>query len=714
MITVHVVFNAHIDPVWLWPWQSGLDTLLATCRSACDKLDVHPDLHFTRGEAWAYTEIERIDPALFDRIRRHVDAGRWHVVGGWWIQPDCNGPGAAGFRKQIELGKAYFERAFGAFPRIAYNVDSFGHAATLPGFMHAAGQDRYVFMRPQEHEMSLPSRVFRWRGFEDGPEVVAFHIAGAYATRHITLDHVRASLAGMPVGIDHTMCLVGLGDHGGGPTERQIVWCREHANAIDGCRLVFSSPPLFFNAIADRVASLPLVVGELQHHAVGSYSVHRPVKVAVKRAEHRLVQAAVMRTRDPHPDAAGETALDDAWRWVCFGHFHDTYGGTCIPSAYEQVHAQLGYSFTVADEMLQRSLRRLAASLPDDRLQRIILFNASDGPYDGYAMHEPWLEGEPWQPHSRLLDEHGRVVPHQVMDPECLVPCDRPYFVRLLFRVRVEPGAMRVLRIDSACEHTQTAGAPLVEATTDRIATHGGTAASLLGDGALCFAGGESLPLPRLELVDDPTDTWTHEVNRYSDVVVARPVWTLTRTPDTGPLMASLLHSGRIGNSDVVGEYRVFAGEPYVEWLLRVYWNERHKLLKLTLPMPAPLESRWDGIAGGAIARSPDGKERPLQDRTLLALADGRRIGVVCPDVFALDATAAAVRFTLLRSPKMAHHVPFDDPDRRCVYADQGHHEFRFRFFCGDALTGGMLDRHSKMLNAPPLAADLTRGMPPL
>ena len=46
MVTVHMVFNAHIDPIWLWPWQSGLDTLLATCRSACDRLDEQPDVHF--------------------------------------------------------------------------------------------------------------------------------------------------------------------------------------------------------------------------------------------------------------------------------------------------------------------------------------------------------------------------------------------------------------------------------------------------------------------------------------------------------------------------------------------------------------------------------------------------------------------------------------------------------------------------------------------
>src|SRR3954464_273247 len=107
-ITIHIILQAHLDPIWLWPWQAGLDALLATCRSACDRLEKHPDVFFTRGEAWAYWQIEQVDPALFERIRKLVAAKRWEIVGGWWIQPDCNIPSGVGLTRQIELGKAYF------------------------------------------------------------------------------------------------------------------------------------------------------------------------------------------------------------------------------------------------------------------------------------------------------------------------------------------------------------------------------------------------------------------------------------------------------------------------------------------------------------------------------------------------------------------------------------------------------------------------------
>jgi len=209
MKTVHPIFNAHLDPIWLWPWQAGLDEALATCRSACDRLDAHPDLTFSRGEAWVYSQVERLDPALFARVRRHVESGRWEVVGGWWIQPDCNAPSGWGMEKQIALGKAYFEGTFGRFPRVAYNVDSFGHAATLPGLMRAAGQDCYVMMRPQEHEKDLPARLFRWRGYEGGPEVTTFRVAGGYnSDPHGNLrGHVENALRGLPPGLDRPCAL---------------------------------------------------------------------------------------------------------------------------------------------------------------------------------------------------------------------------------------------------------------------------------------------------------------------------------------------------------------------------------------------------------------------------------------------------------------------------------------------------------------------------
>jgi len=704
VVTVHLVFNAHIDPVWLWPWQSGADEVLATCRSACDRLDNHPDLIFTKGEAWTYDIVERLDPALFQRLRRHVAAGRWEIVGGWWIQPDCNQPSGEGMRRQIALGKSYFESRFGSFPRVAYNVDSFGHAAALPRLMRAHGQDRYVMMRPQEHECSLPARLFRWRGYDGDPEVATFRIAGNYETsRPITVEHILAALEGLPAGVHHTMCFVGIGDHGGGPTERQIEWCRAHANAIPGCRLIFSSPSRFFDAVKD--ASLPLVTGELQHHAVGCYSVTRSIKLGVRDAEHRLRQAEIVAAFDPATQGEAGERLQQGWRYVCFNHFHDTLGGACVPSAYPQLDDQLGAAKTIADEILQFGFRRKLPGLADDLRQRIVLLNASDSPFRGYIVLAPWTE-EIWQPHWRLLDPAGAEVRYQIIEQEALAR----HSPRIVLRVALEAGELMPLAVERSSVLARTQG------ETVNTQNSGGTLIS--GAVAVAFPDGPRLQLggcalqPEVVSIDDPTGTWAHGVDRFGDVAAMHAVWAAPEPVHAGALMSSTVQRGQVGQSDLIADWRVFAQEEIAHLTLRVHWHARHQVLKLILPFSQDIEDRIDGVLDGTLNRGQERRERPIRDLTLVRLKSGLRVGVVCPDVFAVDAHERALRLTLLRSPFMAHHHPSHPATPpHAVLADQGPHTFRFEFMAGGGLDVSFLESRALALHRPPLMSDWTKGM---
>jgi len=94
--TLHMIGNAHIDPVWLWRWQEGCHEVLASFRSALDRLNEDPDFLFVSSSAAFYAWVEQIEPAMFEEIRARVREGRWEIVGGWWIQPDCNIPGGKG------------------------------------------------------------------------------------------------------------------------------------------------------------------------------------------------------------------------------------------------------------------------------------------------------------------------------------------------------------------------------------------------------------------------------------------------------------------------------------------------------------------------------------------------------------------------------------------------------------------------------------------
>ena len=102
--TLHMIGNAHLDPVWLWQWQEGFQEVKSTFCSALDRLDEYEDFLFTASSAAFYEWVEKSDPRMFEEIRTRVEEGRWRIVGGWWIQPDCNIPGGESFVRQALYG----------------------------------------------------------------------------------------------------------------------------------------------------------------------------------------------------------------------------------------------------------------------------------------------------------------------------------------------------------------------------------------------------------------------------------------------------------------------------------------------------------------------------------------------------------------------------------------------------------------------------------
>src|SRR5512135_2087989 len=91
--TVHLICNAHLDPVWQWRWEEGASEALSTFRTAVELLREHEDLIFNHNEAVLYRWVQQYDPALFGEIQKLVLEGRWCISGGWYLQPDANLPG---------------------------------------------------------------------------------------------------------------------------------------------------------------------------------------------------------------------------------------------------------------------------------------------------------------------------------------------------------------------------------------------------------------------------------------------------------------------------------------------------------------------------------------------------------------------------------------------------------------------------------------------
>ena len=195
MKKIHLIGNAHLDPVWLWQWQEGFSEIKATFRSALDRMDEFPDYNFTSACSLYYMWIEKSDKKMFNEIVKKVREGRWCIVGGWYLQPDCNLPCGESFARHALVSQRYFKEKFGVTAEVGYNVDSFGHNGNLPKILSNSGMSKYIFMRPMPHEKNLPQSLFNWES-SDGSSVVTYRIPFFYnidQTRFEMFERVKDS-----------------------------------------------------------------------------------------------------------------------------------------------------------------------------------------------------------------------------------------------------------------------------------------------------------------------------------------------------------------------------------------------------------------------------------------------------------------------------------------------------------------------------------------
>lgn len=370
-----LVCNAHLDPVWLWPWEDGLTAVLSTFRVAADFCDEHPSFVFNHNESLLYEWVEAHDPALFARIQELVRRGRWHIAGGAYLQPDAIGTSGESMIRQYLVGKSYFRKKFGVEPTTAYNFDAFGHPRGLIQIIAGCGFDSYVFCRPSRSQLSLPVGAFRWR-HASGVEVYARRSDDHYITQGAIRDQMRNGTspcgnigANWPAFYKDEgdfLFLWGLGNHGGGPSRDEYAQFAAMRRDFPDVEFVESTPEAFFrHTLARRPpTALPVFAGDLQPMGAGCYTAMLRVKQAHRRMENlmalteRLAALTWWRGRCDYPSAD----LLEAWKDILFCEFHDILPGSCIPTVEADSLARLGH----CEEILRRHRARAMISLLRD------------------------------------------------------------------------------------------------------------------------------------------------------------------------------------------------------------------------------------------------------------------------------------------------------------------------------------------------------------
>ncbi|HET9457713.1 MAG TPA: glycoside hydrolase family 38 C-terminal domain-containing protein [Candidatus Limnocylindrales bacterium] len=712
---LHLIGNSHIDPVWLWQWPEGYQEIRATFRSALDRMNEYPEFIFTCDSVAYYEWIEEIDPAMFEEIRTRVAEGRWELVGGWWVEPDCNLPGGESFVRQALVGQRYFLEKFGRLATVGYNVDPFGHHGMLPQLLRRSGMDHYVFMRPGPHELPLAASVFWWES-PDGSRVLAYRLPHEYcAPREDLGNHLDKSIAQLPERWDEMMAFYGVGNHGGGPTRENLDSIRRLDGAGAMPHLRHSTPARFFDAIRAGRRRIPVHRGDLQHHAVGCYSAHSGIKRWMRRAENELAAAETWSTiaRAVADRTYPRDELGRAWKQVLFNQFHDTFGGTAIEPAYRDARDQLGEASSIANRARNvaiQSLARLIDLPADARYAPIVVFNPH--PWPVHSVVE--LEYGGLKPTDGLRDETGESVVLQPVRSYATVSAWRS---RLAFEADLPPLGYRTYRV--------TADSPRpveprlrTDATTlenDRLRLRFDPASGRIAELVLRDAGRDVADLivpdrPRAVVVGDTSDTWSHRRLAFRDEEGAFET-TGVELVEAGPVRGIVRVTGRYGESSIVEDFVLAAGAASVEIRVILDWREKAKLLKLRFPTRLTDSVATYEIPYGAIHRPPNGEEEPGQRwvdvaGTLPGDGSGGRFGLaVLNDAkYSFDVMGAEIGVTAVRSPIFAHHEPAIPRDGvRYQFQDQGIQRFTLALapHRGDWPDAG-LTRRAVELNQPP------------
>lgn len=706
---VHLIINSHLDPVWLWKREQGIDEVLATARTACHVLEAFPEVHITRGEVWFYETVQELDPALFQRIQKHVANGRWHIVGNWYVQPDCNLAAPETYIRHGKAGNEYFAKYFDTKVRTGYNVDSFGHGALLPDFYAACGVENYVYMRPAPHEMTeAPQNTFLWKT-PSGNTLKTFRISRAYCTTGLNpveqiRNNLEATLAETPEDREHTMCFVGVGDHGGGPALEEIRWLIEHLHAFPGVELRFSHPDAFFDAL-NRDA-LPCYSGELQHHAVGCYSAVSRIKREVRRTEERLNQ-----TEQFVPELV-PAEQDAAWKKLLFATFHDVLPGTSIRSAYEDIYDDLGSARSWANAQIIRTIRRRNTALAPAPYQQLIFDNTGKENFSDMVEFEPWV-GYCWvagakSPEFHLTDESGNVIPHQRLHEEALNP-----LLRCAAHLEIPANGRRILhlrpgKVPFASGNASSSGERLTNAKLTATTGKRGIA-------SLQWNGKAYINDSFLAVCNDPSDTWSHNMSAYAadpEFCLDGANWNTFENDPVSGLLAMTLADLSADGLRLRYAVSVEHGGRGVRLRFRINWNKCRKLLKFCICPAFAVKRRLDGCPGGFLERTLNGEEYPMFRFSLLEGTD-RALAVVTPDVFSCDVQPdGLLRLTLLRSPYYAHHDPTPVPELNfAAVTDQGEHEFEISLLPLESVDWTMVHAELFRYTDPIRFSESTLGM---
>lgn len=362
--TIHCVGHGHIDMNWMWSWPETVAVTNDTFLTVLKLMDEFDDFCYTQSQASVYAIVREHNPALFERIKARVREGRWEVVASHWVEGDKNLASGEALARHLLYTRRFMAENLDLAPEdvpIDWSPDTFGHALTIPAIDSRGGVKYYYMCRGGAWDKPP---VF-WYKAPDGSKILV-NLETTWYNDHIAPHNAMAMLKFCKkTGLRDWLNVYGVGDHGGGPTRRDILRCHEMDRWPIYPTFRFATTRDYYKILEQNGDKWPVIDRELNFEFTGCYTTQTQIKRNNRLGENYLVEAEIAASLADRVLGAGypSKALRDSWIDVLFSHFHDILPGSGVAET-RQYNQGLFQKVAAAAHMIKtNSLRAMAGAV---------------------------------------------------------------------------------------------------------------------------------------------------------------------------------------------------------------------------------------------------------------------------------------------------------------------------------------------------------------
>lgn len=322
------VAHAHIDMNWMWGYNETVSVTVETFRTVLTLMREYPQFTYAQSQASTYEIIEKYAPEMLPEIRQRIHEGRWEVTATEWVEPDKNLPDGESLTRQILQAKKYLCKLLelpADYFCLDFVPDTFGHNINVPEILNKAGI-RYMYHcrgcdgQPDIYRYVSPSgkSTLNYREYEWYNSVVtslAFEKVPGFCSKNK---------------VNTCLHVYGVGDHGGGPSRRDIERILTYQSWPYTPTIEFGSFRSYFEELDRSGVEFPVVNEELNFIFTGCYTTQTRIKMANRLSEARMNETEALTAMAAELAGAPrqQEQLDGAWRSLLFNQFHDILPGS--------------------------------------------------------------------------------------------------------------------------------------------------------------------------------------------------------------------------------------------------------------------------------------------------------------------------------------------------------------------------------------------------